>query len=122
MHCSDALSLLCCRTKTKRKQKESAFGCRYSLLLTLPYFNPIRMLAIDPMHTLFLCVAKHYLQNVWIKNNLISTTQFSLIQNRVDSTKVPAGIGRIPTKIHSGFAAFTADQFKNWVLYYSLLA
>ena len=25
-------------------------------------------------------------------------------------------------KIHSGFAAFTADQFKNWVLYYSLLA
>ena len=62
MHRSDALSLLCCRTKTERKQKESAFGCRYSLLLTLPYFNPIRMLAIDHMHTLF-CV----LQNITYK-------------------------------------------------------
>ena len=80
------------------------------------------MLAIDPMHTLFLCVAKHYLQNVWIKNGLISSTQFDLIQSRVDKIRVPAGIGRIPTKIQSGFAAFTADQFKNWVLYYSLIA
>ena len=40
----------------------------------------------------------------------------------MDRIKVPAGIGRIPTKIESGFAAFTADQFKNWVLYYSLLS
>ena len=77
------------------------------------------MLPVDPMHTLFLCVAK---QNVWIKNNLISNYQFSEIQSRVDRTKVPTVIGRIPLKIQSGFAAFTADQFKNWVLYYSLLA
>ena len=49
------------------------------------------MLAIDAMHTLFLCVAKYYLQNVWIKKNLISTAQFSVIQARVDSIKVPAG-------------------------------
>lgn len=55
-------------------------------------------------------------------NSLISSNQFCVIQRRVDSTKVPAGVGRIPTKIQSGFAAFTADQFKNWVLYYSVLA
>ena len=52
---TDTLSLLYCKTKTERKQKESALGCRYSVLLTLPYFDPIRMLAIDPMHTPFLC-------------------------------------------------------------------
>ena len=80
------------------------------------------MLGIDPMHTIFLCVAKHYLQNVWIKKNLISETQFSKIQNKVDRIKVPAGIGRILIKIQSGFATFTADQFKNWVLYYSILS
>ena len=96
----------------------SSSGCRYSVLLSLPYFDPPRMLAIDPMHTLFLCVAKHYLQNVWMKNNIISESNFQLIQHRIDNIVVPSGIGRIPTKIESGFAAFTADQFKNWVLYY----
>ena len=62
-HRSDALKLLHCRTKTDLKQKESAFGCRYSVLLSLPYFDAPRMLVIDPMHTLFLCVAKHYLHS-----------------------------------------------------------
>ena len=32
------------------------------------------------------------------------------------------GIGRIPHKIFSEFSSFTADQWKNWVLYYSLIA
>lgn len=43
-----------------------------------------------------------------------------VIQQRVDSIKIPTGMGRIPHKIRSGFAAFTADQWKNWVLYFSL--
>ena len=102
--------------------KESEYGCRYSVLLSLPYFNPIRMLAIDPMQTLFLYVAKHFLSNVLISKNLLLASHFNLIQNRVDRIRVPAGLGRIPTKIESGFSAFTADQFKNWVLYYSVLA
>ena len=72
------------------------------------------------MHTLFLCVAKYYLQKVWIKNSLISSTQFDVFQDIVDRVRVPAGIGRIPTKICSGFAGFTANQFKSWVLYISL--
>ena len=45
-----------------------------------------------------------------------------MIQSRVDSTTVPADIGRIPHKIMSGFASLTADQFKNWVVYYSIIA
>ena len=48
-----------CNTKTKRNQKESEFDCRYSALLKLPYFDPIRMLIIDPMHNLFLGSGKH---------------------------------------------------------------
>ena len=48
-----------CSTKTARAIEESRLGCRYSVLLKLPYFNPIRMLAIDPMHNLFLGTAKH---------------------------------------------------------------
>lgn len=78
-HREYALKLLHCKTKTYLKQCESMWGCRYSILLSLPYFDPIRMLAIDPMHTLFLCVAKHFLQKVWIARSMISDSQFQLI-------------------------------------------
>ena len=33
---------------------------------------------------------------------------------------VPSNIGRIPRKIETGFSGFTADQFKNWVMLYSI--
>ena len=38
------------KTKKVRNDLESKFGCRYSVLLDLPYFDPIRMTIIDPMH------------------------------------------------------------------------
>ena len=37
-------------TKTEQSQKESQYGCRYSALLRLSYFDPPCMLVIDPMH------------------------------------------------------------------------
>lgn len=40
----------------------------------------------------------------------------------MDSVEVPSSVGRIPAKIASGFAGFTADQWKNWILIYSLIA
>ena len=45
-----------------------------------------------------------------------------VIQERVDTLIVPSDIGRIPHTILSGFSSFTADQWKNWVMYYSLIA
>ena len=35
---------------------------------------------------------------------------------------VPPDIGRIPNKIKSGFSKFTADQLKNWIVYFSIIA
>lgn len=58
-HRDDCQKLLSCKSKTAQSKKESEFGCRYSELLKLPYFDPIRMLLIDPMHCLFLGVAKY---------------------------------------------------------------
>ena len=101
---------------------ESSTGFRYTALLKLPYFNPSRMLIVDPMHNLFLGTAKHILKSVWINQKTLSPEDFDIIQSRIDKIKVPSDMGRIPYKIASGFSSFTADQFKNWVLYYSLLA
>ena len=102
--------------------KESSSGCRYSVLLELEYFDSPRFLVVDPMHNLFLGTAKHHLKRVWMEKDLISNAMFEQIQERVDAITVPSGIGRIPYKIRSGFSSFTANQWQNWINYFSLLA
>lgn len=108
-------------SKTRQEELESELGCRYSTLLELPYFDPPRMLAIDPMHNLFLGTAKHML-SIWLDHGILSRSDFHKIQQFVDSMEVPSDIGRIPRKIESGFSGFTADQLKNWVSIYSIPA
>lgn len=111
-----------CYTKTSRQKIESETGFRNTALLKLPYFDSCRMLLVDPMHNLYLGSAKHILKAVWIEKNMLTPSNFERIQSRVDKCVVPTDIGRIPHKILSGFASFTADQFKNWVVYFSLIA
>lgn len=110
-----------CNTVTGKCGLESKFGCRYSVSLELPYFDPIRMAIIDPMHNLFLGTAKHILKDVWIKRGLISSNDFLTIQKCIDSMNVPRYVGRIPYKIASSFSGFTADQFKSWTNIFSLI-
>lgn len=58
---------------------ESELGCRYSILLELPYFDAPKMLALDPMHNLFLGSAKHMIR-IWIRKGLIGSSKFDTIQ------------------------------------------
>ena len=109
------------KTKTEQAEKESQFGCRYSVLLKLPYFDPPRMLIIDPMHNLLLGTGKHML-SIWLEHRLLSPSQFQQLQECVDSFVVPSDMGRIPRKIETGFSSFTADQFKNWITVFSIPA
>lgn len=111
-----------CTTKSQQQEIESSTGYRNTILLELPYFNPTRMLVVDPMHNLFLGSAKHVLKQVWLENSIIDPDLHEIIQERIDKCVVPSDIGRIPFKVISGFSSFTADQFKNWVIYYSLIS
>lgn len=92
------------------------------MLLKLLYFDGPRMLVVDPMHNLFLGSAKHFLKSIWLDRGIFEECHFECIQERVDLAVMPSGIGRIPLKIRSSFASFTADQWKNWVNYFSLFA
>ena len=76
-HRHNVNEVLKCTTKTAKAKKESELGCRYSVLLELPelpYFDPPRMLAIDPMHNLFLGTGKRML-TLWIKTCLFDTSK-----------------------------------------------
>lgn len=121
-HRKDVETIQRSSTKTEREQQESLHGCRYSVLLDLPYFDPVRMCIIDPMHNLYLGSTKHILKRVWLEQDKLTSREFSAIQHTVDSVVVPVSVGRIPYKIFSSFSSFTADQFKNWTNIFSLFA
>ena len=110
-----------CNTQAARKEIEREHGVRYSALLKLPYFDAVRMCVVDPMHNLLLGTAKHVTE-IWKSRSIISSSQFDVIQEKVNSMVTPTDIGRLPFKISSGFSGFTADQWKNWVIFYSLIA
>ena len=111
------------KTLNDRDRLETQNGCRYTILLELPYFDPTRMCIIDPMHNLFLGTAKHIAKNIWMDerfNLLTSEKVLKGIQSHMDDMHMPSDIGRIPRKLESGFSGFTADQYKNCVTLYSI--
>ena len=120
-HKTQSLQTLNAQTQTERDRLESTSGCRYSVLSCLPYFDAPRMLVVDPMHNLFLGSAKHYMKSIFLKNDILSDVDFASIQERIDAFLLPADVGRIPYKINTGFASFTADQWKNWTVYFSMI-
>ena len=106
------------RTVTDRNKVLHESGIRFSELLNIPHFDIVCCHVIDPMHNIFLGLAKHMI-HTWKDKDKLRHQQFSQLQEKVDSLTPPPKIGRIPRKIESGFASFTADEWKNWLLIYS---
>ena len=96
-----------CKTNDERKQHVSDTHVRWSEMLRLPYFNPIRYLVIDLMHCLFLGIAHWIVKRLW--SNKIDLV---LLEERAKIINLPADLGQIPNKISTGegFFSFTADQ------------
>lgn len=120
-HRADSAATRECNTKTEKETRERRLGVRYSVFLQLDYYSSVRMCIIDPMHNLFLGTGKQLIR-VWQEKGVLLENQFSKIQQLVDRVEVPSDLGRIPRKIASKFSGFTADQMKNLILYFSILA
>ena len=67
---------------------------RWSELLRLPYFDPIRFLTVDPMHCLFLGIAKWIVKKIWVDEGVLT----------------PADLGRIPQKSTVKKVLLTSQQ------------
>lgn len=64
-HIAIARDWLYAESEENRAHIYQAEGIRWSSFLTLPYWDPIHHMAIDPMHNLYLGVLKHHCENVW---------------------------------------------------------
>ena len=106
-----------CKTKTKREKNESKVGCRYSILLELPYFDPLKMLIIDPMHNLYLGTATTIFRKGWMQQ--LSKAAIASINQRVSNlvALVTVRFSYIPSPIEY---SLTAEQWMLWVNYYSI--
>ena len=117
-HKSDCLMILSCNTRKSRQEMESKYGVRPCALLDLPYYDPIRHVAIDAMHNLFLGTAKHMFQ-VWQDMQLISKQNLSLIDELSSKFTTPCNVDRLPLNISSNSSSFTAAQWSTWIKIYS---
>ena len=121
-HRTTASKLKACKTKAQASDISKKFGVNfYSCLLDLEYFDVIRFCAIDPMHNLFLGTAK-YVFKYWVAEGHLNSKQLQEIEARIETMEVPSHIGRLPKKISSNFGSYTAEQWKNWTVIYSLFA
>lgn len=71
------------------------------------------------MHNIFLGLAKHTVK-IWKEKGILQSNQFVQLQTKADMITTPTGIGRIPRKLESNFSSFTADEWKNWILIFSV--
>ena len=110
------------QTKSKSEQKKLVqdHGVRNCVLLKLPYFDPIRVHVIDPMHNLLLGTAK-MVTSTWIEEGILCQQKLKQIQDTIEQIHAPVDVGRLPAKVASSFSGFKADQWRNWVLIYSTI-
>ena len=121
VHYDKAIEYLHADTQSRRKAITKEFGVRYSCLLELSYFNPVRFAVLDPMHNLYLGSSKHMME-IWTDKGILNKNQFTIIEETVSKIITPQDVGRIPLKIASGFSGFTADQWRNWTTIFSAVA
>ncbi len=120
-HRQHALNWRRCKSDASRKRMVKQTGVRWSELLRLQYFDPIRFIIIDPMHCLFLGIARWIVKRIWIEEGILAPKTLKKIQKKMDEFQVPADLGRIPGKVDIGeyFSNFTADQ---WRIFFSIYA
>ena len=121
-HRRQARKLSQSKTKKDEEKLSKTYGINYySELLKLEYFDVIRFCSVDPMHNLFLGSAKYIFKH-WATEGILNKRDLEKIEGRIDGLEVPVDIGRLPKVILSNYGSYTAEQWKNWTLVYSLYA
>lgn len=110
-----------CKTKTEQKRIESYYGCRYSVLTKLSYWDPVRHHVIDPMHNLFEGTAKAMFR-LYVERSILTSEKMEILESSLRRMKYSYDIGKFPLNIASNWTSLTADNWKMWTLHLSMYA
>jgi hypothetical protein len=89
----NALAWRNCKSTNSRKKFVSQTEVRWSELLQLPYFDPIRFIIVDLMHCLFLGITRWIMKKIWIDKGVLTLNDLKKIQEKMNQFKVPADLG-----------------------------
>jgi hypothetical protein len=91
-HRENALKWRKCNSDALRKRFVKQMGVRWSELLRLDYFDPIRFMTIDPMHCLFLGIARWIVKRLWVDEKVLTQSALQSIQKKMNEFQVPADL------------------------------
>ncbi|GBC16020.2 hypothetical protein GLOIN_2v1849215 [Rhizophagus irregularis DAOM 181602=DAOM 197198] len=75
LHRQYAHECLQCNSKSSREAHFKVHGIRWTEVLRLPYMDPIRFAVVDPMHCLFLGVAKWIIKSIFVNQKKLTMEQ-----------------------------------------------
>lgn len=58
----------------------------------------------------------------WVQNGILNRNSLNTLQETADNCITMGNMGRILRKIASQFSNLTAEEWKNWILHFSLIA
>ena len=112
--------LLTAKSQSDYSRMSRLYGVHFSALCNLEYFDCVRFHVIDRMHNLFLGSAK-YVFKLWAEN-VFSKDQLEELSKKIEELNTATFIGRIPRKIGTNYGNYTAEEWKNWTLTFSMYA
>ena len=59
---------------------------------------------------------------LWKEIGILDDDSFKKVETNLDGIEAPSDIGKLPTKLVSTVASFTADELKNWTALFSIYA
>ncbi len=118
LHCSEIMNA---KNDTEQGKLETKYGCRPSEMLRLQYFDPIRMNVIDPMHCLFLRLAKTFFRKL-VEKQILTDEKLADLERNVKSIFNPFTTTWLPKHINSNWKNYNAHEWMQWTLIYSIPA
>lgn len=114
-HRRRALQWLNAPSKKEQERLARKFGVKYSSLLRLDYWDPIRFMVVDSLHAFWLGVCRS-LMTMWRDRKWKKGSKhLSIMQARLDAMRVPADVCRLLNKWSSNMSGLTGHQVKAFV-------
>ncbi|KAI0790156.1 hypothetical protein BC629DRAFT_1593292 [Irpex lacteus] len=110
----------------ERQEFVKKHSARYYELSRLPYFDPIRMTVVDPMHNILLGIVKTVWYDGWILGNALrkdtkagTERELHAIYEYLDLFEMPAWVARLPSEVGApAGGSLTSDEWKGLALVY----